>query len=97
MFRPIFHLAFPVLNLKESKDFYVNVLEAKIGRVRDQWIDIYLFGGQITLHEQPTQVLPEEQHGVRHFGAVVSWTDWEALAKRLEVQGVKFKGKPTLS
>lgn len=93
----IFHLAFPVLNLKESQHFYVNILGAKIGRVRDHWIDIYLFGGQITLHEQPNQVLPAGQHGVRHFGAVLSWNDWETLVKRLEEQGVPFKGKPTIS
>ena len=47
MFRPIFHLAFPVRNLEESKNFYVTTFGAKIGRVRDKWIDIFLFEAQI--------------------------------------------------
>jgi uncharacterized protein len=93
----IFHLAFPVRDLKESRRFYESILGAKTGRVRDKWIDIFLFGGQITLHERPEQLLQPGQHGVRHFGAVVSWDDWEDLAMRLSVMGLQFKSKPTVS
>ncbi|MBP5975037.1 VOC family protein [Brasilonema sp. CT11] len=97
MFRPIFHLAFPVRNLEESKNFYVNTFGAKIGRVRDKWIDIFLFEAQITLHERPSEVLPMTEHGVRHFGAVLAWSDWEALANRLNEMRVQFKVKPNVS
>jgi tRNA(Arg) A34 adenosine deaminase TadA/extradiol dioxygenase family protein len=97
MRRPIFHIAFPVLDLKAARDFYVDILDAKVGRVRERWIDIYLFGAQLTLHEQPAQVLPAGQHGVRHFGAVLDWDDWKSLAGRLEKKGVQFKGEPSIS
>ncbi len=97
MFRPIFHLAFPVRNLEESKNFYVTTLGAKVGRVRDKWIDIFLFEGQITLHERPSEVLPMGEHGVRHFGAVLAWRDWEDLANRFDEMRVQFKVKPNVS
>ena len=97
MNRPIFHMAFPVRDLRVARAFYVDVLDAKVGRVRERWVDVYLFEAQITLHEQPAQVLPEEQQGVRHFGAVLPWDAWESLAKRLQEKGVRFKGQPTIT
>ena len=97
MFRPIFHLAFPVRNLEEARQFYVSTLGAKVGRIRDKWIDIFLFEGQITLHEKPEQLLKPEQQGVRHFGAVIAWGDWEILARRLDETGVAFRTKPNVS
>jgi extradiol dioxygenase family protein len=97
MFRPIFHLAFPVQDLEESKTFYVTTFGARIGRVRDKWMDIFLFEGQITLHERPSEVLPTREHGVRHFGAILAWHDWEALALHLDEMKVQFKVKPNIS
>jgi len=97
MFRPIFHLAFPVRDLEESKNFYITTFGAKIGRVRDKWLDIFLFEAQITLHERPSEVLPMREHGVRHFGAILAWSDWETLANRLDEMKVQFKVKPNVS
>lgn len=97
MFRPIFHLAFPVRDLEETKNFYVTTFGARVGRVRDKWIDIFLFEGQITLHERPSEVLPAGEHGVRHFGAVLAWRDWEALANHLDEMKIQFKVKPNVS
>jgi uncharacterized protein len=97
MFRPIFHLAFPVQNLEESKDFYVTTFGAKVGRVRDKWCDIFLFEGQITLHERPSEVLPIGEQGVRHWGAILAWDEWEALVDRLNAMKTQFKAKPNIS
>ncbi|MBN4004899.1 MAG: VOC family protein [Nostoc sp. LPT] len=96
MFRPIFHLAFPVQDLEEAKKFYVTTFGARVGRVRDKWIDIFLFEGQITLHERPSEVLSAREHGVRHFGAILAWRDWEALALSLNKMRVQFKVKPNV-
>ncbi|MHC5676785.1 MAG: hypothetical protein ACYTXL_33805 [Nostoc sp.] len=37
------------------------------------------------------------EHGVRHFGAVLAWSDWETLANRLDEMRVQFKVKPNVS
>lgn len=97
MSRPIFHLAFPVRDLEEAKNFYISTFNAKMGRTRDNWIDIFLFGAQVTMHERPAELLSSEQHGVRHFGAVLSWKEWESLAKRLNEMNATFKVKPNTS
>lgn len=95
--RPIFHLAFPVHSLEEARRFYVDVLGAVPGRVRDDWTDVHLFGAQITLHLKPDEVLPREAHGIRHFGATVSWREWETLAAELAARGVRFESEPSVT
>jgi hypothetical protein len=93
----IFHLAFPVRNLQEAKKFYVETLGARVGRQKTAWIDIMLYGAQITLHEKPEQVLSDEKNGVRHFGATLPWTRWQAVADSLRARAVSFRMPPTIS
>lgn len=95
--RPIFHLSFPVLDLDAAKTFYCDVLGATIGRDNGKWADIVLFGHQLTLHNRPSEVLAPEQRGVRHFGAILSWQAWAALAEQLENKGCTFLRPPTIS
>ncbi|MCI4569476.1 VOC family protein [Lysobacter sp. CFH 32150] len=97
MDRPIFHLSFPVLDLPAAKAFYCDALGATVGRDNGDWVDILLLGHQLTLHNRPSEVLPPEQHGVRHFGAILPWQDWMALGAKLERQGCTFLRPPTIA
>ena len=45
-----FHLAIPVKNLSESKNFYQNTLGCKPGRESDEGPDYDFFGHQLVLH-----------------------------------------------
>ena len=45
-----FHLAIPVTNLETAKKFYINLLDCKIGRSSNSWIDLNFFGHQLVLH-----------------------------------------------
>lgn len=92
--RHVFHLAFPVRDLAQARAFYVERLGARVGREGDAWLDILLWGHQITLHERPDEVLPREEQGVRHFGVVLPWAEWEALAERLRADGGGFLHEP---
>jgi extradiol dioxygenase family protein len=92
--RYIFHLAFPVADLSASKDFYCRVLGAGIGRENPEWLDVLLWGHQITLHRRPDDVLPDDRRGKRHFGVVLPWSEWQALADRLRREGVAFFEEP---
>ena len=47
-----FHLALPCDDLEATKDFYLNVLEARLGRQAKNWVDIDLFGNQLTFFVQ---------------------------------------------
>lgn len=79
----IFHLSFPVRSIEESTEFYRQCFGATIGRRGAEWVDVILFGHQLTLHDQPGQVLPREERGVRHFGAILDWSHWEQVRARV--------------
>ena len=48
-----FHLAIPVKNLSESKNFYKNILGCKPGRESEEWADYDFFGHQLVIHVDP--------------------------------------------
>jgi uncharacterized protein len=83
MLRAIFHLSFPVSSLDAALGFYQRCLGATVGRHTGEWADVILFGHQVTLHNQPSQVLPRSARGVRHFGAILGWEDWQAIRSRV--------------
>lgn len=94
--RHIFHLSIPVSDLAAAKRFYTEALGATIGRENEEWLDVLMWGHQITLQRRPDEVLTLEQQGKRHFGVVLPWTDWEALAKRVRSCGVSFLSEPAV-
>ena len=49
MLRP-FHLAFPVRDIKETRDWYINILGCSVGRESVEWIDFNMYGHQIVAH-----------------------------------------------
>ncbi|WP_222984974.1 VOC family protein [Flagellimonas meishanensis] len=85
-----FHLALPCNDLSETKDFYETVIKAKIGRQTENWIDVDLFGNQLTFtvagnfnfdfksYRLDEYVLPSF-----HFGIIVSVDVWGELYSRL--------------
>ena len=95
--RPMFHLALPVADLAAAERFYVGVLGARVGRASGAWLDILLWGHQITLHQQPAEVLPPGGQGQRHFGVVLPWPEWERLAAGLRERGQPFLSEPAVS
>lgn len=105
-----FHLAFPVRNLEETRDFYQNVLGCEIGRSSETWVDFSLFGHQMSAHLRPgTQAAARDGAvdgivvPIPHFGVVLLMDAWEQLSVRLqgrpdidwvEKPMVRFKGEP---
>lgn len=92
-----FHLAFPVHDLAAARDFYVGLLGCGVGRSSDQWIDFDLFGHQIVAHLDPgagaaRHSNPVDGHDVPvpHFGVVLEWAAWHALADRLKAANIAF-------
>jgi extradiol dioxygenase family protein len=97
----LFHLAFPVHDLEEARRFYGGLLGCPEGRSSNQWIDFNFYGHQIVAHLAPeecgsrsTSNVDNHQVPVRHFGAVLTMPEWEALAAKLRAAGVKFGIEP---
>lgn len=103
MQRAPFHLAFPVHDLEAARAFYAGLLGCPVGREAERWIDFDLFGNQISAHLVRREALgnapdtnPVDGDAVpaRHFGAILDFAAWEALAARLAAAGVRFRIPP---
>jgi extradiol dioxygenase family protein len=80
---PILHVSLAVRDLDAARDFYVNGLGCELGRVRDDWIDVWFHGLQLTLHEQPADVVPPGDRAVRHFGVTLPADELALVLARL--------------
>ncbi|MEE4186182.1 MAG: VOC family protein [Gammaproteobacteria bacterium] len=102
MLRP-FHVAVPVHDLAAARTFYGGLLGCAEGRSAAAWVDFNLYGHQFVCHRVPataavaaTNPVDGEQVPVPHYGVVLGWDEWEALAARLQSAGVKFVVPPTV-
>ncbi len=98
-----FHLAFPVDDLAAARAFYGGVLGCPEGRSCEGWVDFDLRGHQIVAHlvtggPEDAGSNAVDGHGVPvpHFGLVLDWRSWEALADRLRSHGHRFAMEPTI-
>jgi len=84
-----FHLAAPIRDKEETRDFYTSILGCSVGREADHWIDFDFFGHQVSFHvcdeaeNLATNTVDGKKVPVRHFGAVLPWADWHTLRDRL--------------
>jgi len=104
----IFHFAFNVTNLDQTRDFYGRLLGCAEGRSTDTWVDFDFFGHQLSCHlgtplsVAATGLVGDHKVPMPHFGIVLPYADWRALADRLEAAGTdfvlapqtRFKGEP---
>lgn len=95
-----FHLAIPVHELAAARRFYGDLFGCPEGRSSQEWVDFDFFGHQLVAHLDPAR---RELHfndvdgkhvPVPHFGVVLDWDAWHALAERLREAGVRFVIEP---
>ena len=98
---PLFHLAFPVRDIAEARRFYGDLLGCPEGRSSDEWVDFNFYGHQVVAHLAPdetgnasTNEVDGDNVPVRHFGAILPMSDWEALADKLRAAGTRFVIEP---
>ncbi|WP_143959209.1 VOC family protein [Litoribacter populi] len=96
-----FHLAFPIRDIEETREFYQNLLGCEIGRSTDKWIDFNFFGHQLSAHVKPEELQQAKSNEVdgknvpvRHFGAILEWEAWQELADKLKAYGIDFIIEP---
>lgn len=93
---PRFHLAFPVTDLEQAKEFYTKVLGCKLGRESANWVDFDFYGHQIVAHNAtdiidcPTSLVDGNQVPIRHFGLLMERNDWQDLADTLTEKNISF-------
>ncbi len=99
----LFHLAFPVKDLSEAREFYGGVLECEEGRSSECWIDFDLFGHQIVTHLAPESAgvrtanqVDADNVPVPHFGIILPMEEWKIFAEKLKTKGVEFIIEPKI-
>lgn len=80
----LFHLSLPCENLVETKMFYVDTIGATLGRFANNWLDINLFGHQLTFTNagkfdfvNPSYKFEGEVLSSFHFGIILNKEVWE--------------------
>ena len=98
-----FHLAIPVHNLPECRNFYTNILNFEEGRSSAHWVDYNFFGHQLVIHYKPqgkdnshTNSVDGKEVPVPHFGVVLEWDVFHEFADLLSSKGIEFIIEPYL-
>ena len=89
-----FHIAIPVRDIAEAREFYGTNMGLTEGRSDTNWIDWNMFGHQVVTHlnpnlgpdgKVPNHCNPVDTHAVPvpHYGVVLQVEDWKKLADRV--------------
>jgi len=98
-----FHLAFHVRDLPTTRRFYGEVLGCREGRSTETWVDFDFFGNQISAHTtgevmrtEPTGKVENLAVPMPHFGAILAWEEFSAIAERVRTAGLPFVVEPRI-
>ncbi len=97
-----FHLAVPVYNLEESRQFYRDVLGLEEGRSSNHWVDFNFFGHQFVIHlkEKPVQtdesvnIVDGKDVPIPHFGVVLDMETFHTFSEKLKKEKIQFIIEP---
>jgi len=102
MSRHPFHHSFAVKDLASTRTFYRELLGCGEGRSTETWVDFDFYGNQISAHlgspAPPAAIGHVDGVAVPipHFGALLGWDEFHALALRLTDAGVAFRIPPSV-
>jgi len=98
-----FHLAFPVYDIKETVEWYTNILGCSVGRQSEKWVDFNFHGHQISAHKiesklDQSNTNPVDGHNIpsRHFGLIMLMNEWKALTQKLRTNKIAFIIEPNI-
>ncbi|TKD60519.1 VOC family protein [Flavobacterium sp. ASW18X] len=93
----VFHHAFKVKDIASTYQFYHEVLQCKIGRQSESWIDFDFFGHQLSAHVSENMppldycgTVDQVQVPIPHFGCVLDQNTFKKVQKALEIHDIKF-------
>jgi uncharacterized protein len=91
---PVLHLSIAVRDLDEAAAFYADVLGCDVGRRTNDFVDVWFFGMQVTLHLTPDRLLSAEQRVVWHFGVTLGAAELTVALARARETGATFLSEP---
>ena len=98
-----FHLAIPITDIHQAHNWYTNILDCRVGRQSEEWVDFNFFGHQLVAHlvsvrEDGASTNPVDGEDVpsRHFGIIMQIEDWKGLVQHLKEKKIKFLIQPQI-
>lgn len=92
-----FHMSLPCLSVKETKTFYANTIGASTGRSSQTWVDVNLFGHQLTFikaqkfnFNSPNYVFEGKILPSFHFGVIVDQATWKHIYQTLKDKKIEL-------
>jgi len=98
----LFHLSLPCQNLVETKMFYVDTIGANLGRYANNWVDINLFGNQVTFTQvgkfnfsNPNYSFEGKLLSSFHFGIILDIVTWGKMYSELSNKNLELTSQTT--
>ncbi|AFY45897.1 VOC family protein [Nostoc sp. PCC 7107] len=89
---PIFHLAFPVSDIQQTKAYYVDGLGCIPGRENPHALILNLYGHQLVAHTTKEPLTKQRTIYPRHFGLIFTQeSDWESLLSKAQTHQLLFR------
>lgn len=92
----------PCSDIKQTKHFYENIIGANIGRKSNNWIDVNLYGHQVTFTKagkfnfnNPNYIFEGKILPSFHFGIIIEKEEWNKLYDRLSDLELEIVNKKT--
>ncbi len=90
-----FHISLPCIGIERTKNFYHGILGASLGRVTNQWVDVNLYGHQLTFTKCGDYKFAYKNYKFEgtilpsfHFGVILAKEEWERLYTALSTANV---------
>lgn len=95
MNQTIFHLAFPINDIPQTKAFYVEGLGCIPGRENPHALILNLYGHQLVGHITKEPLTPQRGVYPRHFGLIFTHEqDWQELLEKATIKQLHFREEP---
>jgi extradiol dioxygenase family protein len=95
-----FHLAIPVDDINQAKDFYGSRLGFTEGRSDKDWVDYNFFGHQLVCHVGASNGFTNKVDGkdvpIPHFGILLEWKEFDSFSNKLKDNNINFIIEPYL-
>ncbi|WP_460218514.1 VOC family protein [Psychroserpens sp. MEBiC05023] len=100
--KKLFHLSLPCNSIVETKKFYVDTIGGSLGRYANNWVDINLFGHQLTFTQvgkfdfnNPNYTFEGKVLSSFHFGIILDIDSWGKMYSKLANQNLELTTQTT--
>ena len=91
-----FHLSLPCLDIDKTRNFYVDRLGANMGRNGHNWVDINLYGNQMTFTKSGRFDFNYQNYSFEgkilpsfHFGVIIDIISWGKIYSKVNASDIE--------